>query len=166
PNFTTRAIYIRIITKIEKRETSLREHWSIVLSQKKTYMVTPGRFDIAELEKRNNYRGIIRNISTRATDSLLLHQLKKYKVQAVQILNNSNGNRARRAYIYFSSEQDKKAAQDTTNHSDLNNNKKNHIHTYREPFKRLENISKSNHEVNRIATGANREELGRKRGKQ
>ncbi|CAG8813903.1 5845_t:CDS:1, partial [Gigaspora rosea] len=93
---------------------SLREHWSIVLSQKKTYMVTPGRFDIAELEKRNNYRGIIRNIPTKATKSLLLRQLKKYKVQAVQILNNSNGNKARRAYIYFSSEQDKKAAQDTS----------------------------------------------------
>ncbi|CAG8762760.1 22277_t:CDS:1, partial [Gigaspora rosea] len=114
PNFTTRAIYIRIITKIEKREASLREHWSIVLSQKKTYMVTPGRFDIAELEKRNNYRGIICNIPTRATESLPLRQLRKYKVQAIQILNNSNGNKARRAYIYFSSEQDKKAAQDTS----------------------------------------------------
>ncbi|CAG8756694.1 25204_t:CDS:1, partial [Gigaspora rosea] len=56
PNFATKAIYIRIITKIEKREASLREHWLIVLSQKKTYMVTTSRFDIAELEKRNNYR--------------------------------------------------------------------------------------------------------------
>ncbi|CAG8810234.1 4296_t:CDS:2, partial [Gigaspora rosea] len=110
----------------------------------------------------------------------------KYKVQAVQILNNSNSNKARRAYIYFSSEQDKKAPKiqvyitlkktiknnkrkpilkemeqfkkikpnnlskqlnddNRANYRDLNDNKENHIHTYREPFKRLENISKSNH---------------------
>ncbi|CAG8721718.1 19108_t:CDS:1, partial [Gigaspora rosea] len=71
------------------------------------------RFDIAGLEKRNNYRGIICNIPPKATESLLFRQFKKYKVQAVQIQNNSNSNKARRAYIYFSSEQDKNIAQDT-----------------------------------------------------
>ena len=76
------------------------------LDQGKTYKITPGKFDITKLEERNRYKCTIGNIPTTIFDSLLLRQLRKYKVQAVYILNNHNGNQTKRAHIYFKSEED------------------------------------------------------------
>ena len=103
-NYNSKAAYIKIITNVEKRESSLRENWSIHLDQGKTYRTTPGKFSNNELEQRNKYRATITNVPKIATDSLLLRQLKKHKAQAVHILNNCNGNQSRRAHIYFKTE--------------------------------------------------------------
>ena len=110
-NFRTKAAYVKILPSTEQREKSLKEGWSIHLEHGKTYRTTPGKFDITEVEGRNNYKGIIFNIPTMAYDSLLLRQLKKYKVQAVHILNNRNGNQRKRAHLYFKSEEDLSLAQ-------------------------------------------------------
>ena len=110
-NFKTKAAYIKIIPNSEQREKSLKESWSIHLEHGKTFRTTPGKFDITELEGRNQYRTVISNIPTTAYDSLLLRQLKKYKVQAVHILSNSNGNQRKKAHVYFKSEEDLLLAQ-------------------------------------------------------
>ena len=100
-----------MVPNSEQREKFLKEGGSIHLEQGKTYRTTPGKFDIAEIEARNNYKGTISNIPTSAYDSLLLYQLKKYRVQAVHIPYNRNGNQRKRAHLYFKSEKDLLLAQ-------------------------------------------------------
>ena len=109
-NYTTKAAHIKILTLNEKHVKALKDHWSITLSQGRTYRTTPGEFNFTEVEKRNEHRATIHNLPLRSLDSLLLRQLKYLKVQAVHILKNSNGNQARRAHVYFKSQQDKRAA--------------------------------------------------------
>ena len=113
-NFRTKAAYVKILPNSEQRGKLLKESWSVYLELGKTYRTTPGKFDIAEIELRNTFRTIITNIPTTAYDSLLLRQLKKYKVQAVHILSNRNGNQRKRAHIYFKSEEDLLLAQSCT----------------------------------------------------
>ena len=107
----TKVAYIQISSSLEQRETSLRENWSVHLDQEKTYRVTPERFNLEELEERSRFKATIYNIPKIALDSLFLRQLKKYKVQAVHILTNRNGNQSRRAHIYFKNEEDLVLAQ-------------------------------------------------------
>ncbi|CAG8632018.1 10908_t:CDS:2, partial [Gigaspora rosea] len=94
-----------------QKEKSLKENWSLHLDHGKTYKTIPRKFNIAKLEERNRYRGTIFNIPTTAYDSLLLHQLEKYNVQAVYILNNRYGNQRQRAYVFFNLEKELLQAQ-------------------------------------------------------
>ena len=102
----TKAAHIRIYINIKTRENSLKENWSLHLSQGKTYRTTPGIFDHKKLEERSKYKATIYNVSNTALDSLLLRQLKDHKVQAVHILSNRHGNRCGKAQLYFETEED------------------------------------------------------------
>ena len=71
-NYTTKAAHIKILTLNEKHVKALKDHWSITLSQGRTYRTTPGEFNFTEVEKRNEHRATIRNLPLRSVDSLLL----------------------------------------------------------------------------------------------
>src|SRR5260364_372420 len=68
----SKAAYIEVETDSKRKEEALKNSWSVYLDKGKTYRTTPGRFNLEELESRNKYKLVIKNLPNHAIDTLLL----------------------------------------------------------------------------------------------
>ncbi|CAG8702701.1 2147_t:CDS:2, partial [Gigaspora rosea] len=167
-NFRTKAAYIKILpSTAEQREKSLKEGWSIHLEHGKTYRTTPGKFDITEVEGRNNYK-VTENLNGKNTNNSVFYYKRGNSIMSKKNNNNKRPlietervkeeNRAKRTLTEKSSRTRNGTAIITEDREDsLINNVLRAQSNTRRPLRSTQN---------KFATGSNRIDLGKKKGKQ
>jgi len=105
-NGKSKAAYVEIEFKNEKRRADLENAWAVHFELGKMVRITQGHYDAESLVERSKHKLILKNVPKAAIETTLLRQLRCINTKAVYISTNRNGNQRGTASIYFANEQD------------------------------------------------------------